>query len=502
LSEWVSRAQNLGFLAKRANRVFVGCLNELNDQESVVRRDTGGTADLRSSQSPEPQAVRFAATIDRTNVAHAVELLAAGSLDVAYDLRHLPKQKIGTRTYAVSLLRAMEQMAGVRLTLLVREPSQADGFRHRIVTEHEWNDDVAVIHRPAQIFDVCDLRLLFESSAHLVITYQDLIAYRIPHVFPSDDEHQKYRATSCLSLPGMQGIITYSENAANEIVEEFGIPRDEVTVTPLGVDVDHFARRDRCDSIQLKLKGLPSRFYFSVATDYPHKNLPGLLEAYWMFRRRWHEGQPPELILAGYATSARSGLYQSISSGGSDNGVRFLGPVSADQLRLLYQNAEAMIFPSLYEGFGLPPLEAMAAGTPVIAMPFSSVPEVGDDCLLYPDGLSSEALAQAMFRLSSDERLRDDLRRRGLERVKEFQWEKTARATLEVYRSAVLRPSARSLDARRRLRDVILRWADKPANETSQMGIRNAWRALNVAVQRRVKNEVRRIRPQTGRRSA
>ena len=517
LSEWVSRAQNLGFIAKRANRVFVGSLTKLGARESpVIRGDAGSTADLGSDQSVESQAVRFAATTDQAVVAHAVELLATGSFHVAYDLRYLPKEQVGTRTYAVSLLRAMERLADVRLTLLVRDSSQAEGFHHRVVTENEWNNDVAVVHRPAQIFDVRDLRLLYESSAHLVITYQDLIAYRIPKVFPSDEEYQKYRATSCLSLQGMQRIIAYSESAADEIVQEFGIPRDEVTVIPLGVDAGHFARHDQCGSMQLQLMGLPPQFFFSVATDFPHKNLPGLLEAYRIFRRRWHEGQPPELILAGYATSARSGLYQSISSGSSDSGVRFLGPVSTSQLCLLYQNAEAMIFPSLYEGFGLPPLEAMAAGTPVIAMPFSSVPEVGGDCVLYPDGLSPKALAQAMFWLSSDERLRDDLRRRGLERVKEFQWEKTAKATLEVYRLAVLRPSARSLDARRRLRDAILRWADpphghaeaaegqacQPVNDMSQMGIRTALRALNVAVQRRVKNEVRRITPRPGRRRA
>ena len=77
-----------------------------------------------------------------------------------------------------------------------------------------------------------------------------------------------------------------------------------------------------------------------------------------------------------------------------DNGVTFLGPVSADELRVLYHHAEALVYPSLYEGFGLPPLEAMAAGTPVIAMPFSSVPEVGGDAVLYAGGLSATDLAR------------------------------------------------------------------------------------------------------------
>ena len=90
----------------------------------------------------------------------------------------------------------------------------------------------------------------------------------------------------------------------------------------------------------------------------------------------------------------------------------FLGPVAAHQLRVLYRRAEALVFASLYEGFGLPPLEAMAAGTPVIAMPCSAMPEVGGDGVLYCEGLSAAALSRAMERVAADERLRDELRQR------------------------------------------------------------------------------------------
>ena len=112
-----------------------------------------------------------------------------------------------------------------------------------------------------------------------------------------------------------------------------------------------------------------------------------------------------------------------------------MGPVSGDQLRVLYQNAEGLVFPSLYEGFGLPPLEAMAAGTPVIAMPISSVPEVVGDSVLYPDGLSVADLARAMESVATNPSLGDDLRERGIKRVEHFRWENTALATVEAYRS-------------------------------------------------------------------
>ncbi len=164
----------------------------------------------------------------------------------------------------------------------------------------------------------------------------------------------------------------------------------------------------------------------------------------------------------------------------------------------------------------MPPLEAMAAGTPVIAIPISSVPEVGGDCILYCDGLSVGALARAMEQLATDEDLRVDLRARSLRRVEHFRWEKTAKETYEVYRSAVLQPSARSLSMRRRLREAILSWSEPlaepqetgnlvsyhPVVVSEPLGVRTAWNALNSAVQRRIRREMRRLYPITQRGSA
>ncbi len=199
---------------------------------------------------------------------------------------------------------------------------------------------------------------------------------------------------------------------------------------PLGVDAGSFARREPTDGAIRDELGLPPRYFFSLATDYPHKNLRNLLDAYASLRRRWRGDEPPGLVLAGHTIAARAGLYSAMGSEPLTKGLIFLGPVTADQLRVLYQGRLALVFPSLYEGFGLPPLEAMAAGTPVIAMPISSIPEVAGDCAVYPDGFSSEDLARAMLSVASDAGLRDELRERGLRRAEQFRWEKTARATL------------------------------------------------------------------------
>jgi glycosyltransferase involved in cell wall biosynthesis len=421
--------------------------------------------------------------------------VAPGKLRVALDLRDVPPEQVGTRTYAVNLARALLKLPEIDLTLLVQRPSQAKGMTGRVVTADAWADDVEVIHKPAQVVDPSLLRLLFESSAHLVITYQDLIAFRIPLVFGTEARFESYRATSRLMLPATQRVIAISENVRSEIAAEFGIPEDEIPVVMHGGEAPSDSG-SRLASLSLRL---PRRFFFSLASDYPHKNLRNLLDAYGQFRDRWKQGEAPQLVLAGYASGARNGLYPQLETAAAPAGVIFLGPVSNGQLRVLYKRAEALVFASLYEGFGLPPLEAMTVGTPVIAMPFSAMPEVGGDGVLYCDGLSAVALARAMERVASEENLRDELREKGYARAKLFHWEKTARETFAVYKSAVLSPSERSLRMRRLLRDVIIDWSEKNSRNVGEftgqsLGIRDAYRALETAVRNRLRKGLSRLR--------
>jgi glycosyltransferase involved in cell wall biosynthesis len=419
----------------------------------------------------------------------------SGNLKVALDLRDLPPEQVGTRTYAVNLARALVNLPEVELTLLVREQAQAKGMTGRVVTAEAWADDVAVIHKPAQVVDPALLRLLFESSARLVLTYQDLIAFRIPLAFGSEARFESYRATSRLILPAVQGVIAFSESVRSEIAAEFGIPHDEIPVVMLGGESTSDSE-SRLARLSLRV---PRRFFFSLASDYPHKNLRNLLDAYGQFRNRWKQGEAPQLVLAGYSSGARSGLYPQLETAAAPPGVIFLGPVSNRQLGVLYRRAEALVFASLYEGFGLPPLEAMALGTPVIVMPISAMPEVGGDGVLYCDGLSAAALARAMERVACEEKLRDELREKGYARARNFHWEKTARETLAVYESVVSSPSERSLRVRRLLRDVIIDWSEKQARHAGKdigqsLGIRQAYRALKQALRSRLRRKLRWLR--------
>jgi glycosyltransferase involved in cell wall biosynthesis len=510
LRDWVRRASFLGFGAARANHSYV----HFSSSDDAVSHEHSPTA--LHCPDVEPALDRFNQTLDGQLAAHAVRVQSTGKIRVAFDIRHLPREQVGTRTYAVGLGQALGALDDIELTLLVREPAQAAGLKGRVVTADEWSDDVEVIHKPAQVVVPAELKLLFESSAHVVITYQDLIGYQIPSVFPTDFQHERYVGTSSLSLQAVQRVIAYSQSAGHEITAAFGIPAEEIGVVALGVEAGWFAQREPGDHAILQKLGLPTRFFFSIATDFPHKNLPNLLEAYATLRRRWRNGEPPGLVLAGHTSSARTDFYPTLESSALPDGVTTLGPVTREQLRVLYQRAMALVFPSLYEGFGLPPLEAMAAGTPVIAMPISAVPEVGGDAVLYADGLSVPALARAMESIATDEGLRTELRDRGQKRVDAFRWEQTARATAQIYRSAVHYPSERSLRMRRLLQSAIVRWSEsRPADAlldcyddydlfmlTHPVGIRNALRALNTSLQARLRRELKRLHSSTGRRSA
>ena len=309
VADWVMRAQGLGFLARWANHAYVHRTVDPphSGNGKLVIDHSQARLDDRHAHRP-CQVDTFHRSLDGRLAAHALGLVTTGKLSVGYDIRHLPPENIGTRTYAVNLAKALAEIPEIELTLIVRTPIQADGLTGRIVTEDEWRDDVAVIHKPAQVFNPQELGLLFGSSAHVVITYQDLIAYRIPVVFSSDPEYEAYRATSGLSVQAAQKILAYSASAAEEIASEFGIPREELTVVPLGVEADLFATRDPAAVEVARDLKLPRRYFFSLATDYPHKNLQGLLDAYTLFRSRWAGNDAPGLVLAGYSFGTRAAV--------------------------------------------------------------------------------------------------------------------------------------------------------------------------------------------------
>src|SRR6185437_5322879 len=170
----------------------------------------------------------------------------------------------------------------------------------------------------------------------------------------------------------------------------------------------------------------------SLSAKRPHKNLRVLLDAL----AEIDVGSRPVLVLPGYPTAHEAELREHARARGLEDDVRFHGWVSAQELEGLWELAHAFVYPSLYEGFGLPVLEAMARGVPVACSNASSLPEVAGAAALLFDPHDEAAIAAALERLLADRREAERLRARGLERVREFTWERTARLTLESYRRA------------------------------------------------------------------
>jgi len=223
-------------------------------------------------------------------------------------------------------------------------------------------------------------------------------------------------------------VITISDCSKRDIVRLYGLPQEKVTVTMLAADPCY--RPLPPGGGGEAVTSLPRPYILNVGTLEPRKNLEGLLRA---FARAKKGGIPHTLVIAGARGWGESRLASLPEMLGIRDSVVFTGFVADEDLPHLYADADFFAYPSLYEGFGLPVLEAMACGTPVITADSSSLPEVAGEAALLVDPRSETELAAAMVRLAGDEALRSDLGRRGIARAAGFSWEKTVAETLAVY---------------------------------------------------------------------
>ncbi|MCL4459983.1 MAG: glycosyltransferase family 4 protein [Chloroflexi bacterium] len=278
----------------------------------------------------------------------------------------------------------------------------------------------------------------FRRRCKSVITVHDLAFLHYPQLLTA--ESKRYYGQIRQAVESAEGIIAVSESTKRDLREQLGVPETKITVIYEAADAIFRSIVDAeqvCSELWSRFR-LKDAFFLFVGTLEPRKNLPTLLRAYELLRRQQGAGtslrQLPSLVIAG----ARGWLYEEIfalvQTLQLEKSVIFVGAVTADDLLYLYNGALALIMPSLYEGFGLPALEAMSCGTAVIVSNCSSLPEVVGEAAVQVDPNDFEQLALVMQRLLVDNALRADLQRKGLERAKQFSWEQTARQTLEVYR--------------------------------------------------------------------
>ena len=271
----------------------------------------------------------------------------------------------------------------------------------------------------------------FRRRCRAVITVHDLAFLRFPGTVT--DDSRRYYGQLKRATQSADGIIAVSEATRRDLVELLDVPPQRVRVIHHATD-EQFRPLPPDDVVAFRAwRGLPERFVLWVGTLEPRKNLTTLLRAYALLKEQSRlDGWP--LIVVG----ERGWLYEDtlrlVEALRLTDEVRFIGPAPPQELAYLYNAARLFVFPSLYEGFGFPPLEAMACGTPVVAAHTSSLPEVLGEAALFVAPHDAEGFADAIERVLADEALWRELRQRGLAQAACYSWEKTATQTLALYR--------------------------------------------------------------------
>ena len=267
----------------------------------------------------------------------------------------------------------------------------------------------------------------------LVLTIYDLVALRHPELARRANVAH-YRLRLPRSARAAARIIVPLECVARQVVEHLGVDRDRVRVVPLGVDAGFRPPSAAAVASVREHYALGAPFVLFVGNIEPKKNLPTLLRAFAELTRH---GLPHELVIAGTRGWKCRCVFRLPAELGIEDRVRFLGYVAEADLPGLYGAAELFAFPSLIEGFGLPPLEAMACGTPVVTSDAEALVETAGDAAEHVPARDAEALADAMRRVLGDQALRERLCQAGLARAAQFTWQRTAEATRAVYREAI-----------------------------------------------------------------
>ena len=268
--------------------------------------------------------------------------------------------------------------------------------------------------------------LPFRTSSPSVISILDISYLYFPGLFKKKDLYQ-LKLWGRYSIKKAKKIITISNFSKNDIIKMYKVNPDKIAVVYPGIKENLGSNNSNLDMKDLKDKyGIASSYILFVGTLQPRKNIVKLIEAFSKLEEKI------ELVIVGKKGWQFDEILDAPKKYGVEGRVKFLDSVTDEELPNFYKNAVCFCLPSLYEGFGLPILEAMQYGCPVATSNISSLPEVGGDAAVYFDPEDSEDIAKSLKSLIQDPKLRDKLIKRGHEQVKKFSWEKAAKETLKV----------------------------------------------------------------------
>lgn len=356
----------------------------------------------------------------------------------------------GTGRYTIELARALTRETGgldlrvfwpahipmpqpsvSNLLQTVLEPVEAQGILKRLYLDQvglrrsavHWRADV--LHYPANIGPLA-------APSRVVLTIHDLAFFHNP-AWHRPERALYYRCAVKHSARRATRIIADSQAAAADCREFLGLPADRIDVIPLGVsELFRPVAEERMAAVRKRYR-LPESFFLFVGTLEPRKNIPRIIQAWQQIAGTC----PFDLVIAGRDGWKSSPIHETADASPHRGRILFPGFIDAADLPALLGAAQVFVWPSLYEGFGLPPLEAMACGTPVVTSNTSSLPEAAGDAAITVDPCDVEAIAAAMLEAATDSTRRHTLRAKGFERAEIFTWERTAQLTIQTYRAAL-----------------------------------------------------------------
>ncbi len=369
---------------------------------------------------------------------------------IAIDAHSVGAKLAGNESYATNLIEALAQVDSVNEYTLYVTTAEArarfskrwPNFRVQTTFPHTPLIRIPVTlaaelrKRPVDVLHVQFTAPPF-SPCPVVVSVHDLSFEHLPQTFNRRSRTQ-LRLTVRHSVKRAARILTLSEHTRRDMIETYGTSPERITAIPLAAP-SYFGRvREERELQRVRhIYGIEGDYILCVSSIQPRKNLPRLVRAYESLRNKRGPGKLPKLVLVGKCAWLYDETLRSIEEGRMKDSIILTGYVPQSDLPALYSGSICFVYPSYFEGFGLPPLEAMKCGTPVIAGNRTSLPEVVGDAGILVDPFDVNAIAAAIERLVDDPDLRQQLSVKGVARSRLFDWNETARRTLNVYKQAV-----------------------------------------------------------------
>jgi len=360
------------------------------------------------------------------------------ALRVAIDGRHFARRSTGMSGYAVNLIRALPHARpDLEMLLLYDHGATVPLERSRWVKvggpQYLWKQlgvPRALAANHADLFHATSGGVPLFSPRPVVATILDLLVEVGPRWFPTRVRFQ-VSATTRLAAARADALIAISESTKKDLVDRYRVRPEKITVIPCGVE-DRF-RPDIGEEERARVRqayGLERPYVLYVGSLFRWRNLARLVQAHANLLSR---GIEIDLVLAGRDIWGNSDAPAQVAESGTANQVHFLGYVANEDLPALYAGAEVFAYPSLHEGFGIPPLEAMASGVPVVVSNAASLPEVVGDAGITVDPNSVEELTEGLTKAICDSTVRARMKAGGIERASRFDWSSVAALTASVY---------------------------------------------------------------------